>query len=130
MVQRWLRKAENDLKAIEYLLPLTDVPTDILCFHCQQAVEKYLKAYLTWMDVRIKKTHDIANILNLCIEKDKDFEELDRIKISQLTLYAVEIRYPVENPEPTIEDAKKLYNITKRVKTFIIEKLNKEGLSV
>ena len=82
------------------------------------------------MDVRIKKTHDIANILNLCIEKDKDFEELDRIKISQLTLYAVEIRYPVENPEPTIEDAKKLYNITKRVKTFIIEKLNKEGLSL
>jgi hypothetical protein len=36
----------------------------------------------------------------------------------------------LENPEPTIEDAKKLYNITKRVKTFIIEKLNKEGLSV
>jgi len=82
------------------------------------------------MDVRIKKTHDIANILNLCIENDKDFEELDRIKISQLTLYAVEIKYPIENPEPTIEDAKKLFNLAKRVKTFIIEKLNEAGFPI
>ncbi|MEX2721788.1 MAG: HEPN domain-containing protein [Candidatus Wukongarchaeota archaeon] len=37
---------------VEYLLEFEDAPRDILCFHCQQTVEKYLKAYLTWVDVR------------------------------------------------------------------------------
>ncbi|MBU4373878.1 MAG: HEPN domain-containing protein [Euryarchaeota archaeon] len=47
-----VEKADNDLKAVKYLLAVEDAPLDVLAFHCQQAVEKYLKAYLTWVDVR------------------------------------------------------------------------------
>ncbi|WP_457555775.1 HEPN domain-containing protein, partial [Candidatus Pyrohabitans sp.] len=39
----------------------------MISFHCQQAVEKYLKAYLTSVDARVKKTHDLEVILNQCI---------------------------------------------------------------
>ncbi|TAN46222.1 MAG: HEPN domain-containing protein [Candidatus Methanoperedens sp.] len=62
---RGIGKADNDLKAVKYLLAVEDAPLDVVSFHCQQAVEKYLKAYLTWVDVRVGKTHDLASILYL-----------------------------------------------------------------
>lgn len=128
IVLRWIKKAENDLKIVEYLAGVEDAPADVLCFHCQQTVEKCLKAYLTWLDVRVRKTHDLEAILNLCIEKDKEFENLDRDKISKLTIYATEIRYPEEYLETTIDEVKEHYEIAKKVKAFVITRLKDTGL--
>ncbi len=80
-ILKWFKKAESDLKVAEYILTSEEPPTDAICFHCQQAVEKYFKAYLTYKDVRAKKTHDLEVLLNLCIEEDKEFGNLDREKI-------------------------------------------------
>ena len=74
---RWITKAENDLKAVKQLLAFEDSPTDVISFHCQQSVEKYLKAYLKLVDVSVKNIHDLKTILYLCMEEDKDFKELD-----------------------------------------------------
>jgi len=57
IILRWLKKAESDLKLIRYGLKIEDPPNDALCFHSQQAIEKYLKAFLTFKDTRVKKTH-------------------------------------------------------------------------
>ena len=35
VVLRWLKKAENDLKTVKYLILLEDAPTDVIAFHCQ-----------------------------------------------------------------------------------------------
>ncbi|MCD6457055.1 MAG: HEPN domain-containing protein [Methanophagales archaeon] len=128
VVLRWLKKAENDLKTVKHLLTLEDAPTDVISFHCQQAVEKYFKAYLTLVDVRVKKIHDLETILALCTEKDKKFESLDKNRISKLTFYAVEIRYPEEYIELSIDEARELYETAKEVKEFIVEKLKEKGL--
>jgi HEPN domain-containing protein len=47
-VKGWLIKAESDFRVIEHELKLPDdeIVKDAVCFHCQQAVEKYLKAFL------------------------------------------------------------------------------------
>ncbi len=103
---------------------------DILGFHCQQAVEKYFKAYLTWADIRVKKTHDLESILNLCIEEDKEFEKLDKDKISRLTLYAVNIRYPEEYFETTVEEVREAYETANEVKDFAMKKLKEAGLEI
>jgi len=44
-LEKWLAKAGNDLKAAESLINQEpeDMVTDAICFHSQQAVEKYLK---------------------------------------------------------------------------------------
>ena len=84
--RRWLAKAENDLKAVKQLLTFEDAPTDVISFHCQQSVEKYLKSYLTMVDVRVKKTHDLETILYLCMGDDKDFKELDTENIQSYIL--------------------------------------------
>ncbi len=130
IVLRWIQKAENDIKAVEYLLTMEGTPVDILSFHCQQAVEKYLKAYLTWADLRVKKTHDLAAILNLCIENDEEFEKLDMDKISQLTIYAIEIRYPEEHIEISIDEVEELYSIVRNVREFVIKRLKEKGMEL
>lgn len=56
-VHRWIIKAENDMKAIQNLLDSSDIITDAICFHSQQAAEKYLKAYLVSNGVDPEKTH-------------------------------------------------------------------------
>ncbi len=130
IVLRGIGKADNDLKAVKFLLAIEDAPLDVISFHCQQAVEKYLKAYLTWVDVRVTKTHDLASILNLCVEKDKELEKLDRDKISKLTLYAVEVRYPEEIVETDPEEVKQFYELAKEVRKLVIERLNKNGMKI
>ena len=130
IVLRWIGKADNDLKAVKYLLAVEDAPLDVVSFHCQQALEKYLKGYLTWVDVRAGKTHDLSSILNLCIENDKEFEKLDRDKISQITLYAVEIRYPEEHIESNLEEVKEFYKLAKEVRVLVARRLNEKGLKI
>lgn len=97
--------------------------TDTICFHCQQAIEKYLKAFLTSKNVRFERIHDLLTLLELCIQKDKDFEKLDKERISELTFYAVDLRYPDEFYIPSIEEAKSALNIATEVKEFILQKL-------
>ena len=124
IIIRWLRKAESDIKVVRSLLTVDNPPTDALCFHCQQAVEKYLKAFLTYKDIRTRRTHDMETLLNLCIEQDKDFENLEREKISHLSFFAVNIRYPDEFYIPTIDETKEYFELVLRVKEFILKKLN------
>ena len=61
VIRLWLAKAESDLKTAQILIKDKDPPTDSICFHAQQAVEKLLKAYLTYFDIKVPKTHDIGN---------------------------------------------------------------------
>ena len=128
VVLRWIRKADNDLRAAEYLLKAEEPLTDIISFHCQQAVEKYLKAYLTSVDARVKRTHDLEVILNQCIEKDREFEELDSDKISRLSFYAVGIRYPEEYFELSAEEVEELFETAVRVREFVMKKLKERGI--
>lgn len=60
MARGWVRKAESDLIMASHTLKLgTDCPTDTVCFHAQQTVEKYLKALLVVRNIVFPKTHDI-----------------------------------------------------------------------
>ena len=43
ITSQWLIKADNDLKTAEFGLTANEPITDTICFHCQQAAEKYLK---------------------------------------------------------------------------------------
>jgi HEPN domain-containing protein len=46
-VADWLAKAGDDLRTVELLMTVDDYPYVVAAFHCQQAVEKSLKAFLT-----------------------------------------------------------------------------------
>lgn len=63
-LKRWLIKANNDLKVAEHELkmPLEERVTEAVCFHSQQAVEKFLKAYLITQNIAFGKTHNLESI--------------------------------------------------------------------
>jgi len=122
-VNEWKQKAENDLRTAEIVLSTENPPTDAICFHAQQCVEKYLKSYLTSRDVTVEKTHDLTRINNICIGIDTDFEELsDNAEL--LSGYAVEIRYPGDFIECSIEEAEEAVKMAKTFKYFLLRKLD------
>lgn len=48
LVRQWLAKADEDLSAAQALWSLGTAFFSTIGFHCQQAAEKYFKAFLTW----------------------------------------------------------------------------------
>ena len=121
-VKKWLTKASNDLKVAEHVLasPKDEVITDAVCFHAQQAAEKFLKAYLVTRNVDFGKTHNLEFLVELCAKVDNEFNDVD---VGNLTFYAVEVRYPDEFYTPTIEEAQNSIKIAKKIEAFILDKL-------
>src|SRR5260370_40339248 len=75
---KWVRKAEQDWKVAHKLAGETPPPRDIVCFHCQQAAEKYLKALLQETGLVVPKTHELADILDLLVPGDATLVRLRR----------------------------------------------------
>lgn len=121
--QEWFKKAEHDLLNAEIILESDreSLPLDTVCFHCQQAVEKYLKGFLVYHNVQFPRTHFLTTLLDQCKDLDATFEELDAI--IELNAYAVDIRYPDDAMEITLEDAQEAKDIANKVKTFVTEKI-------
>ena len=92
-VIEWLQLADEDLYAAKLLNEATRKPNEIICYHCAQATEKYLKAYLTYQNIIPKKTHDLVFLISLCIEKDNEFQNI-KIQCEFLNRFANDIRYP------------------------------------
>jgi len=95
----WFQKAKNDLLNAE------KVPYDTVCFHCQQAAEKLLKAYLVVNKKTYPITHDLFFILENILPLNNTAEQL-RDALAILMPYAVEIRYPDDFFMPNEQDAK------------------------
>lgn len=70
--------------------------------------------------VYIKRTHDLKFLLELCIEENESFKELE---VGNLTSYAVEIRYPDGFYIPAIDEGKECSEIASKIKDFVFEKL-------
>jgi hypothetical protein len=67
VVGEWVKKAENDSKNAAYTLEMDDeCPTDTVCFHAQQVVEKYLKALLAFKGIPFPKSHNISTSSPSC----------------------------------------------------------------
>jgi HEPN domain-containing protein len=64
-VRQWLDKAEADLGVAVQLIAANTPYRAIVAFHCQQAVEKFLKAFLVGREVEFSKTHNIEELLRL-----------------------------------------------------------------
>jgi len=122
LIDSWTDKADKDLLSAKHELSFPDVVTETVCFHCQQAVEKYLKAYLVFLGISFTKTHEIGELITKCGDTDEELSVLKE-EADTLTDYAVEVRYPEEWFEPTLEEAKEAFEIAKKVKEVVLRKL-------
>lgn len=114
IARQWLAKAMNDLLNADNNLKAEEVPFDTVCFHCQQAAEKLLKAYLVGNGQSYPVTHDLFLILEKILSLNSDAEHL-RDALAILMPYAVEIRYPDDWYMPSAEDAKEARNAVNEI---------------
>lgn len=122
LVRRWLEKAEDDWRLSHRLATDSEAYAEATAFHAQQAVEKYLKAFLTWHQIEFPKTHDIKRLLKLLSECDPDLAQ-ELFDAAALTAYAVEYRYPGEYPPVTPDEAARAVGIADRVRDHIRSRL-------
>lgn len=126
-IQQWIIKADSDLKAAEYLLTLKDdCPTEVVCFHAQQGVEKYIKALLTLLDVDFPKSHDLGELLKLLPQNRNVPLTVHEAEI--LTDYAVSARYPDDTEFIPILEATQASEIAKRISSAVRAFLPREAL--
>jgi len=92
-VRQWLEKAKSDWTAVEILTGSDECPADTVCFHCQQYVEKLLKAVLTCYSIEAPKTHDLRRLVQLA-EPFVPGLASSADAADELTFYGVETRYP------------------------------------
>jgi HEPN domain-containing protein len=104
LVRDWLRKAALDCDVAARLASEGDRFREIVAFHCQQAVEKYVKAILVRHQVEFRKTHDIERLLQILRGVEPSAAE-DLADAKWLTPFGVDIRYPGDFPETLPGDA-------------------------
>jgi HEPN domain-containing protein len=120
--KEWIDIASQDLASAKYLLSMKPVPLEIICYHCQQSAEKYLKAFMAFKSMDIIKTHDLTALYKVIVDMDTSFEILKNECID-LTDFSVSTRYPYKL-ELDIKDAKKAIKDAENIQTFISSKLN------
>jgi HEPN domain-containing protein len=118
IIYQWVAKAENDWKNASYMLRLkTDCPTDTVCFHAQQCVEKYIKALLVLKGTDFPKTHDIARLMALLPAVWRP--RITDAEQEKLTDYAAVSRYPGDYEPITPSEAQNAVKIARRIRKEI-----------
>jgi len=125
-INKWLEFAKDDLRMAE--LALQERIFNQACFHSQQVVEKVFKGYLEGFHKIIPKTHALDDLLNLCIEINRDFSNLKDICL-KLDKYYIPMRYPDALPGmlpdglPNERDAQESISFAKEIMRFVIGRL-------
>ena len=117
----WIERADRDFFAARHLAEIRPVPTEIVCFHCQQAVEKYLKALIVYNDREPPKTHDLTELLKQCCEFNSDISAFSQ-KCKFLMPFAIRTRYP-GGADPEENDMKIALAYTADIIEFLKTKL-------
>ena len=105
LVLAWLTKGEEDIAVAQLLIEEEKRLFAAGVYHCQQAAEKGLKAWLTCRDLVFPKTHDLEALLHLSIGAQSGFSAYaDHARL--LTPLATEFRYPGDLLEPAPERAR------------------------
>jgi len=90
--EKWLQLADEDCAVANLLMRQNEPFYGAVCFHAQQAAEKYLKALIIHHGRNPRKTHDL---LKLCVECGilVPAFRYSAANAGELTRYAVTSRY-------------------------------------
>jgi HEPN domain-containing protein len=127
VVREWVRKADHDLIAAAHTLKLKrNCPTDTVCFHAQQCVEKYLKAVLTLYAIAFPRTHDVEALVRILPPDMLIDWPLSQQR--QLSGYAVVTRYPGQYEEIPLKEARQAVAIARRTRRELRKRLPRTAL--
>jgi len=118
-VDQWLFRTDEDIAVIDELLQSDpQAYASTICFHAQQAVEKYRKALLAFKGVDFPKTHDVDFLLGECRRITSG--ELDSINLKSLTDFGVSVRYPDDFFVPEPSDTKYYAAVARKIQGVVL----------
>lgn len=100
----WINYSESDLRAANTLLKSKEFFPLQVCFLSQQCAEKAIKAILIFEEVNFPKIHDLDRLRDLIPKGWKVKEQFQ--DLAELTIWAVESRYPGDMPDVTEQEAR------------------------
>ena len=112
----WIQKAEGDYTIMRQNHQSSTPVYDAICFHAQQCIEKYLKAWLQEADIPFSKTHNLKDLLSLIVPIIPSWQAWHE-DFSAFTTHAVDLRYPGEFA--TAEDADHAVRICTQVRQAV-----------
>lgn len=118
----WLVRALHDVQGIRSLLEGTPALPDLAVFHCQQAAEKALKAFLSWHDIPFQKTHNIAQLGRAATAVDPSLAPLVE-RGAELTPFAWRFRYPGDAIAPDAQDVRRAADLAREVYEAVLARL-------
>ena len=121
-VAAWLAKAKSDLDTAKVLIRGDEPHLDTGSYHCQQAAEKALKAWLTSRKQEFRKTHDLFELASQCAEIEPEFEVLFE-SARFLVPFATQFRYPGDVFEPPLEEALRALQDATKIFQFVRQDL-------
>ncbi|TVR72905.1 MAG: HEPN domain-containing protein [Marinilabiliales bacterium] len=117
-IKNWLFRANEDIAVIDNLINAgIENYTSTICFHAQQASEKFLKAFLVHHDVDFPRTHDLDFLLIECQKINK--EAFQDINLKSLSEFGVSVRYPDDFYIPTISETEEYNQVAKEIKEVV-----------
>ena len=122
----WYRYAQTDLNTAIFLLDMHPTPLEIICYHCQQSAEKYLKGYLLSKQKELQKTHDLTVLYKECLSLNPEFQTIQDECIN-LSDFAVNTRYPF-HLDLSETDSRKAITDAQRIQDFIIDLANYKSM--
>ncbi len=76
IVKEWMEKAEEDFGFASSSLELENYFAQI-CFHFQQAAEKYLETFIIANELEFRPVHNLLELLEICKQKGTRIEEIE-----------------------------------------------------
>ena len=116
----WAQKVERVYAAIALHQQTEDPDFDIICFHTQQCIEKYLKAWLQEANIPHPRLHDLLALLGLIVPTIPNWQDWQS-DFLVIAPYAVEFRYPGKSA--TTENAKHAVQVCTEVRQAIRSEL-------
>lgn len=120
----WLAKAQSDLATARLLIKGAERHLDTGSYHCQQAAEKSIKAWLAAAEVAFIKTHSLEILVRLCIPSAPGISQFLSHAV-ELTPLATEYRYPGETFEPSTQEAARAFELAEEITEWIASEISK-----
>ncbi len=123
ITREWIQKADEDYGFASSSIESTEYFGQI-CFHFQQAAEKYLKAYIIANELKFRPVHNLLELLAICSQSDPHIKDLENA-CRFLNPFYIDTRYPVHWPasynKNTALEAKKM---VEKIRDWVIRSLN------
>jgi HEPN domain-containing protein len=123
--RQWLEFAKNDLLVANELDFEKHFVHRAILVHCQQSIEKYLKAFLLFKNEVIWRSHDLLFLCKKCENYDKTFLQLEE-ELTWISIHYLQSRYPDNFEDIDLEDAKRSLEIATKFEKFILPEFGLE----